>query len=355
MGFKDRISSAYNFVVPGAGGDPDGGEVQDDLRENIQETEQDNYSHLEGVSGEEIAHEISDMRHKDRLKLAKSDEFIENHWDRTSEAIRNNEELSEEFGLNDNNFSYAAGGGKGCEHHDNAPVESDPIDPQQSETVGQSEQKHENMNESLGASASKVGSEHGEAKSAHASHTETRQGQEMEHCQANPDDCKTSKQGFYQAAERRHEKVTDEPAPEQFDKFRESEQAGQSETGSEEQTDGVSAEEADAQSATEGAIEGEGTSDGVTPDDTADAEETASDGEQEDSAEGTDQSESVSVEETQGDSTGDGQSSDEDEGEGEGDSEAISAGDTPNGGADQSSPDVDEGIDKKNSNSQSFL
>jgi hypothetical protein len=225
MGLEDRVSSIWDSVndhIPGGGEDPNPAQQQEQLEENLQSTGQEDFGHLEGASDEDIANEISNMSHENRRSLLKSDEFIENQWSRTGDAIKNDDELSEEFGLNDSNKVLGKGGKKACEHHPNSPVETDQIEPKTSSTVGQSEHQYEGMGEEIGNHTS-ISGEHGDEQSAHAEYTETRQSEEMDYCGAQPDGCKTSKNGFYRAAESRRERLSEDPTPKEFEKFREEE------------------------------------------------------------------------------------------------------------------------------------
>lgn len=200
------------------GDDPDAGDLQKELESNTADTSQGSFDQFEDVSGEEIANALRKMNHEERVELIKKDEFIENHWERTREAIRNDEELLKEFGVDEKNIVTDPNGGgiKTCDHHKNAPVESDTVEPTQSRTLEQSKTTHEEVGGEVDVQAARTDGRAGNQEGAKAAKTTTEERASMSYCSRSPDDCKTSLNGAFRAAEGRYEKMSNDPVSQQL-------------------------------------------------------------------------------------------------------------------------------------------
>jgi len=119
MGLRDFVKSAF----PG-GEEPDAGAEQDALEESVPSRAQPQDGLYDGYSSNEIAENLREMDHSQRTEALRHDQFIEEEWPGVKDAINSDQELSEAYGVQDEQ-QVEKGGGEFCKHHPGTKIRTE--------------------------------------------------------------------------------------------------------------------------------------------------------------------------------------------------------------------------------------
>ena len=199
MGLRDFVKNA----LPGSE-EPDAGGQEEALQNVAPSRPQPADGLYDGYTSKEIAGKLKDMDHSKRTEALRHDEFIEEEWQGVKDAIDSDQELSEAYGVQDQQ-QVAKGGGEFCKHHAGTKIRTESYQPAQTTVVHQSHETNEAVNPSVGAADTSIGAETSETRTAGASRAQSSTF-EMTVCKADKDGCPTSLKGFYNAADEQYKR-----------------------------------------------------------------------------------------------------------------------------------------------------
>lgn len=211
MGIKDRLSDLLSDEIGTNSTDPM--DQRETLGGGVDWESADPYEVLDDASDTDVAAVVAEMSQAERTDLVTDPRFMKNHWEAVESAIDESSELRQEFGQEGEQTAMTGEASACMNHGEISPdVERYSCTPEIQRMVGSQQTTTQSKKASYDAGVStgatiaganlgaNTGKEAGETQTANAQDSVVYGQIMMKTCSENPDNCPTSKMGYYQTS-----------------------------------------------------------------------------------------------------------------------------------------------------------
>jgi hypothetical protein len=188
---------------------PDPEQEMNTLEERHRENPPEPYDPLEEQSGEEIARQLSDAEHEDRMGFLTDERFLLHHWEKMKKAINDSPTLQSEYGLDSPQTAKDNGATVCLNHEKPGPVREEQYREGHQRMFGHKHRNKDSWNTGVNPQVAKVENRTDDMQEAYAQQTDSSEPLKMIVCLADRDDCPTSKEAFYYASQKQYKMVQD--------------------------------------------------------------------------------------------------------------------------------------------------